>query len=134
MREVRAETYEKELLQGNDISVEKRGENRVRVKMHRTGKRPLTFEGELLAAVSTSLDRNSPLWSETDGLWERITVWRTKRGDYVVGVVTYTMWVGARTVYEGERFVDLDRMVDWLEERVSSVASRKVLEELGRVV
>lgn len=104
-----------------------------RVRLERTGKRPLEFEGELLTEVATSPDRASVRWSGTTGRWWKVQAYRTVGGKYILAIHHYTQWQGEKDAHEAHAFNTLEEAIAYLEEHGPSQAAQEIAEELGVV-
>ena len=105
-----------------------------KITIARTGLRPLTFEGELLAEASTSMDRAHPDYSGKIGICHTAKVWRTSGGKFVVNLVRHTAWQGQRDCHEAEVFGTLPRLANWLVENAPARVSDPLLGQLGEEV
>jgi hypothetical protein len=83
------------------------------MKIERTGQRPLEFEGEQLAEVST---RNHA--GKERNRWHEITVWKTKSGKFVAAVSYHTQWEGEAGYDDALVFESLDQVATLLEEYI----------------
>jgi hypothetical protein len=84
------------------------------VKLSRSGKRPLAFNGEQIATATTK-DHNSTRWTN-------IEVYETDQGMWIVGIANITCWQGERDSFSAEVFRDLDKAMSHIEETVPSLA------------
>lgn len=100
-----------------------------KVVLKRSGKPGLEFEGELLYEGESSPDQASDRWSGAVGRWEKVRVYRTAGGKYVVWIARYTAWQGERDVYLAEVFSSPEGVVEYLESE-EPWAAEEVAEEL----
>jgi hypothetical protein len=91
-------------------------------KLTRTDKRPLVFTGEEIAADNTKT-LNSTRWS-------KVTVYRTEKGKFVVGLGRITCWQGERDHYSAEVVLSIEEACSYIEEHCPSLAPA-IAEKLG---
>jgi len=103
-----------------------------RVELRPTGRRPVVFEGELVAESRTSMDRAHWRWSGSTGRCESVRVWRTETGRFVVEHVRKSAWQGEpdQTTYVLV-FDSVGDLVGWIEQRHRIIAD-ELLEALRR--
>lgn len=103
------------------------------VTLKRSGKRPLEFEGELLAARETSPDRANPDWSGETGIWHEAKVYRTAKGGYVLHYVIYTAWQGQEDSYLAHVADSLSDIVTVIEDELAGRVATPLLDRLAGV-
>ena len=80
----------------------------------RSVKRPLVFIGALTASATTK---------EHDSTrWVNVEVYETEAGMWIVGIARITCWQGERDSFSAEVFTAPEKVVDYIEEEVASVA------------
>ena len=102
-----------------------------RVELRPTGRRPVVFEGELIAESRTAWDQANWRWSGSTGRQERVRVWRTASGRFVVEHLRQTQWVGERDTTAVLVFDSVGDLVGWIEQRHRIIAD-ELLEALRR--
>lgn len=86
------------------------------ITLQRTGRRPVSFTGELLARVETSSEQASGIYSGGVGHSSEVRVYRAEfSGRYVVAVTRYSQWQGELTTHEVELFEDGSELAAWIE-------------------
>jgi hypothetical protein len=75
----------------------------------RTGNRPLTFEGELVAHESTQIVNG-----KDHSRWHEITLYRATSGKFVIHVAYRTQWQGELDYEDVETCLGIDGATDWL--------------------
>lgn len=81
------------------------------LRFHRSGDRPLEFEGEILAAVNTSsTTRNEPA-----GRWYECQIARTSGGQYAVEVCYHTQWQDTEDDVDFSFWGDETEVLCWLQ-------------------
>lgn len=101
------------------------------IELRPTGRRPLVFEGELIAEAYTSWNQASWNWSGSTGRQECVRIWRTASGRFVVEHLQQTQWVGEHDMRVVLVFDGIGDLVDWIEQRHHIIAD-KLLEALLR--
>lgn len=76
----------------------------------RSGERPLQFEGEVLAAVTTDRGKQSPA-----GRWYEARIARTVGGQYAVEVCYHTAWQDVEDDVDFAFAGAEDDVIDWLQ-------------------
>jgi len=82
-------------------------------RIERTGQRPLEFEGEQLAEVST---RNHA--GKERNRWHELAVWKTASGKFVAAVSYHTQWEGEAGYDDAVVFESLDQVAILFEEYI----------------
>lgn len=86
------------------------------ITLPRTGRRPITLTGELLAEVETTGDSGRPSYSGSTGHGYRVRIYRTLAGRYVVAVTHVSSWSGDDPVtHDVEQFETLELLAAWVE-------------------
>lgn len=101
-----------------------------KIVLKRSERRPLAFEGELLASYETSPNQASSRWSGSPGRWQETRVYRSKSGKYILHRARMTQWEGERNRFEALVFNDLEDLIGFLEE-VSPQAAFEITQEMG---
>ena len=82
-------------------------------KIERTGQRPIEFEGEQLAEVST---RNHA--GKERNRWHELAVWKTASGKFVAVVAYHTQWEGEAGYDDALVFDSLEQVATLFEEYI----------------
>lgn len=87
------------------------------ITLPRTGRRPVTFTGELLAEVETQGNNSAYAnYSGSSGHGYRVRIYRTLAGRYVVAVTHVSSWSGDDPVtHDVEQFESLATLAAWVE-------------------
>jgi hypothetical protein len=84
-----------------------------KMKVQRTGQRPLEFEGQKIASASS---RNHA--GKERNRWHEITVWKTASGKFVAAVSYLTQWEGEASHDDALAFDSLEQVATLLEEYI----------------
>lgn len=104
--------------------------------LERDNDRAVSFEGELIAEVSSSPNNASPSYSRSPGRWAELSLYKTKSGKYVCHEVKCTKWQGEADRYRTDVFETLDMVTDffgggWLAKELYEKAGIEFIEEIS---
>ncbi|MGS4989926.1 hypothetical protein ACVDG9_18325 [Roseibium sp. RP-7] len=87
----------------------------------------LRFQGELIASVESSQDRQSRLYSGQTGNWDELELYRTAAGNFVCVIENCTAWAGERNTRQAAVVSDAAGVIEffgqeWLAKLIYSEA------------
>lgn len=102
-----------------------------KIILKRTGHVPLTFEGDLLAAASSSDNHASPSYSGSVGRSQKVSIYQTKGGKYVAAIHHSTRWQGEHDTDEAESFASAKECAAWLSGKVPAWLFDDIIDTWG---
>lgn len=97
----------------------------------RTEGRALRFDGELLAAVKSSMNRASRRWSGWTGRSQELELYRTVSGKFVAVARNLTCWQGERDTVEAAVCGTEEEVFAFFDSRAPGWLAQELYEEAG---
>lgn len=102
--------------------------------LKRSGKRPITFVGEVIASAGTSSNEANPDYSGQTGISHSANVYRTDSGKFVLEYVVFSQWVGQDDQYYVHVADTVEEIVSLIEEATAPRVANALIDRLADVV